>query len=207
MKFIAGLIFLFSFFTVSGQINKPGQHKKFDINTYLEKIYDSLKRKGTTNLITVKRSFSGLHIMDSLGPAFYYYLFWQHDTNICFQKIKHYYDDRIIRSPLKLIIDSDIFTYLNNYFDSIKNEELLPFISKYESNGIESYNILTSIHQGFYDLTLYSKNETIYKSFEHLYLQKDIGSEISNLNYRYNSSTKLMSLWNRLWEQVKNEFP
>lgn len=207
MKFIAGLIFLFSFLTVTGQVSKLGNSKKFDINVYLEKIYDSLKKKRTSNLIVVKKSFSGMHIMDSLGPADYYYLFWQRDTSTYFQKIKHYYDNRITRSPLRLISNSNIFPYLKIYFDSIRNEELLPFVIKSESNGIESYNILANIHKCFYDLSFYSKNETIYKSFENSYLQKDISSEIPNLNYRYNNNTKLFSLWNRLWEHIKNEFP
>lgn len=206
MKCILSFFFAFSFFVAIGQSGKPNKVRKIDISTYLEKIYDSLKNNKVSNFISVEKSFYGMHILDSLGgPSIYYYLFWQTDTTTCFQEIKYYYPNDIIRNRIKFISNSEIFPLMVTYFDSIRTEELLPFIMKTKFNGIESYSPLMSIHKGYYNLLFYSKSEMIHKTFEDSYLQENIGPEHPNLNYRYNNSTKLMLIWNKLWESIRNE--
>ena len=194
MKYIIALSLIFSFFIVTGQTTNF---------SYPEKVYDSLKERGVSNFIFIERSFFGMRILDSLGgPDKYHYIFWQVGTNTFFQESK-YYGDKIIKAPVKVISNSDIFSLLMSYFDSIKIEEFLPFIVKSESNGIESYAPLITIHKGYFDLLLYSKNEVIHKSFEDSYLQ-DGPAGFKNLNYHYNNSTKLRLLWNKLWEVINS---
>lgn len=194
MKYTIALSLVFSFFTVTGQTTNF---------SYPEKVYDSLKKKGVSNFIFIERSFFGMRILDSLGgPDKYQDIFWQSANTTCFQEIK-YYGDKIIKAPIKVISNSDIFSLLTSYFDSIKIQEFLPFIVKSESNGIASYAPLTPIHKGYYDLLLYSKNEVIHKSFEDSYLQ-DGPAGFTNLNYQYNNSTKLRLLWNKLWEIINS---
>lgn len=188
-----------------GQAKRFNPSEKTDISTFIWKVYDSLKAKGASNLISVERTFFGMHILDSLGgPDIYFDIFWEINNTTYFQEIK-FYADTVIRNSAKTIHHSEIFPFLTSYYDSIKSEEILPCVIKSQKNDIESYQPLTPIHKANYDILLFSKNEMVVKEFEESYLREDLGTDYPNLNYRYNNRTKLLMLWKKLWEIIKNE--
>lgn len=205
MKYSIVLCLILSFLTGTGQTKNLNPSEKIDISTYIWKVYDSLKAKGASNLISVERSFFGMHILDSLGgPDIYFDIFWELNNTTYFQEIK-YYTDTVIRNSVKVVHNSEIFPFMTSYYDSIKSEEILPCIIKSKKNDIESYQPLMPIHKANYDILFFSKNEMFVKEFEGSYLREDLGKDYPNLNYRFNNSTKLMVLWKKIWEIIKNE--
>ena len=184
---------------VNGQSNEANHSGKIDLSTYVWKVYDSLKTKGASTLISVERSFFGMRVLDTLGgPDLYFDIFWQIKDSAYFQELK-FYSDRVIRNPVKTLHYTDIFPIVSKYYDSIKMEEILPFVIKSKRNGIDGYEPLSPIHKTTYDLLLFSKNEMTQKRFEDSYIRENFGEDLPNLNYRFNQSTKLKMLWEKLW--------
>lgn len=206
MKYSIIILFLtFCFFTGAGQTKEHDQSKEIDIPAYVWKVYDSLKARGVSNMISVERSFFGMHILDSLGgPDIYFDILWEINDTSYFQLIK-FYSDRVIRTQRRIINDDDLFPLFSMYYDSIKAEEFLPCVIKSETNGIESYRPLTPIHKTMYDMLLFSKKEVLQKSFEDSYLLQNFVEDYVNLNYKYNNSTKLMMLWKKIWKIIKSQ--
>lgn len=205
MKYGLFIFLILAVGVASGQKKKVHQSKKTDVATHIWKVYDSLQKTGASTIISVERSFFGMRILDSLGgPDLYFDVFWQNKGITYFQEIK-YYSDWVTRNPARVINNSSLFTQLQADFDSIKNEEFLPFIARSEKNGIAYFVPVSGIHKTNYDIMFLTKDEHFIQSFEASYLRENIGPDILNLNYRHNNSTRLMVLWKQLWDIIKAE--
>lgn len=202
MKYLFFLWCSFLSIVAVAQTHKKTAPQFKDVDFVTSKLTDSLKRNNTDYIIVVSRVIQGMQLADSIGFPSYRYICWQKDSLMYFQEIRGYNDHETVKNKLQLIRKSEIFSFLNNNYDSIKGDEILPFITKNISNNSESYEVVRGVHRGFNSISILIPDGGIQKEFEDADLLDDYGPSMINLNSTHNKNSKIKILWDLLWAVI-----
>lgn len=202
MKYLFFLWYIFSSIVTVAQTHKKIAPQFKDVDFVTGKLTDSLKRNNTDYIIVVSRVIQGMQLADSIGFPSYRYICWQKDSLTYFQEIRGYNDHDPIKNKLQLLHRSEIFSFLNNNYDSIKHDEILPFITKNISNNTTSYEVVRGIHRGFNSISILTPDGGIQKQFEDADLLDEYGISMINLNSTHNKNSKIKMLWDLLWAVI-----
>ena len=143
-----------------------------------------------------------LLIIDSLGVSHEnQYLLWKQNSNTYAQKFVRNDDSHIILKSLRLCNKQNIFTFLKINYDTIRVEEMLPFITKYLINGKEAYQPIIANHIQYTAIKIYTNGNEGEKRITRDDLMEKL-FDIINLNYPYNQSTKLNALNNLIIDAI-----
>jgi hypothetical protein len=200
IKFLVILFFLTTTFTICS-FGQLGDTAYSYIKTLLPKKVDTVIRLGLPGPYT-----SLLHNLKGLGKVSYFsvnYIFYRQQNKLWSQKIIEYCDSNCngtktaVSKPLTLT-EFRLFNFLNTYYRQIEREDIYPFIMKFSDSLAKRdfYVTSKSSHPPVFLVGIYTKNEDLVRLINSDDLEKNIRNETpSNVNYEYNSQTKLRQLY------------
>lgn len=124
------------------------------------------------------------------------YLIYKINNRVCSKKFEEHCNsdcsDMVVSvSKVYESANDTLFRWLQAYLDTVRHEDLCPYISKQMINGIEVYIPLHIDHVARYHIEFYINNEQFGKLVEPVDLTKASFGQSDNLNYDYNHRTKL----------------
>lgn len=117
----------------------------------------------------------------------------------------------IFSKPIK-ISEDEIFKFVHKNLNTMTGESIFPFVSKYtdSTSGKIYYDILRTSHSHNFKITIHTKSGSFsWVVFSPALEKKVIKNAPDNINYDYNSSTKLAELFkmlNTLSEKLDSRF-
>ena len=217
-KYLCLLIFLsfLNYTRVFGQrtvdtvaiISQDSNFLQKDIRYDIDKKIDSLKSLAVNKIIHYFSYCEGWpKYMDSLGVYDIHFLLWVNNSKVYIQKFVNLNNESLKRPPPNLYSAQNIFQFLTDNYSSIKSENIQPFIIKNVTDSIESYSLLFATHENYTLLEIYYNEDQFQKSIKDNDLKEVKGGDLINVNYLYNSRTKLnklVSLISEIIGQINN---
>ena len=197
-KIILLVIFLFSFYTtLHSQSTKDSLYWFVNSNgAAVQRKVDSLKKQGIDTTICFFSTVKGWPAyIDSAGVYEIQYLIWSHDSRTYFQKFVELNHSHYKNFNPVLILHYDFQQFLRTNLNTIRNEMIVPFIYKStDSQNRTLYSPLYGTHMKYSFIRITTTETDIGKEiYDHDLEEERVG--VKNLNYIYNYSTKLKSLY------------
>jgi hypothetical protein len=128
------------------------------------------------------------------------------------KEVEHFVDDGarpVTDTSDWLYIRNDtLANWIDQHATTIKEESIAPFIYRWESKGLTNYSERWGFHTDIFLIVLITAGEEVRKPLDMIRLEKDAHEgRTVNLNYNYNTSTKLYQLFRQLdkctqaWDQ------
>jgi hypothetical protein len=184
-------------------ISKDSNFLKKGVSYDIAQKIDSLKSLGVNKIIHYFSYCEGWpKYMDSLGVYDIHFLLWENNAKFYIQKYVNLNGESFKRPPPNLISAQNIFKFLTDNYSSIRSENIEPFIIKNVIDGIESYSLLFATHENYILVEIYNNEDQFLKSIKDNDLKETKGGELINVNYPYNSRTKLSKLVSLISEVI-----
>ncbi|WP_462252348.1 hypothetical protein [Ferruginibacter sp.] len=185
-------------FYAAGLFAQPGTDTfalKKDIGYDVEQKIDSLKAIGVDTVIQYFSFVVGWPLyIDSAGVYEIQFLIWTQHSKTYIQKFVNLNGSKNKRpSPIQ-INKQDIALFLQKNLNTIKYEFIYPYTYKTVVNNFEIYQILGGTHRKYSFFRIYTKDNAIQKEVFDSDFDEISFEEIKNLNYTYNSKTKIKLL-------------
>ena len=113
----------------------------------------------------------------------------------CFAICMAYYDSGIGTSNRILIRALPEIDTLRQCWSKVKNEYFKPFICNHKQNGKVRYDTLEPLHPGYGNLSFRSRSYYESKDFLTVATLKTAWDNYENVNYKYNSSLHLFTVY------------
>lgn len=107
-----------------------------------------------------------------------------------------------IAAPVSIQNDT-LFSWLHQQMDTIKTEVIAPLAVRYDHTHHPIYQIRWTNHPPYYAITLITRYKKVNKGVNTDDLDKTSYDNMINLNYEYNTGTKLYRLFQMLEERCK----
>lgn len=100
--------------------------------------------------------------------------------------------------------DNDtLFSWLDNHINTIKNDDICAFVARIQYNNTVRYLPWEYHHAPIFRIAFYTPDDNIVKLINTNHLEKQNDHNMANLNYEYNTGTKLYQLFMALEQHCK----